>query len=115
MIETSTTQGQEATADATVVGAERRARLERLALRVAPAEDATEGVWARLHPDGMVEVVVYMHHDDINTNVPAAPTKALEEALRGILQRHRRALGVQAGRDVVAHLNAVGAVPEEVS
>lgn len=114
MSEHGADQDQAAAVDPRTLRAEQIARMARLAARVAPAADAQEGVWARLHPDGTVDVTVYMHHDGINTNVAAEPTEALEEALRGVLGRHRDALRERVGHDVVATMTAAGgAVPEE--
>jgi hypothetical protein len=106
MSEHDADQGQSATVEARTLRAEHVARMNRLASRVAPAEDSQEGVWARLHHDGTVEVNVYCHHDGINSNVVAAPTKALEEALRGVLERHRDALRARVGHDVVQQMTA---------
>lgn len=106
MSEHSADQGQTATVSTRVLSSEHVERMNRLARRVQPAEGAEEGVWARLHPDGTVEVTVYCHHDDINTNVVVEPTKALDEALRGVLTRHRDALHVQVGHDVVNTMHA---------
>lgn len=113
MSEHNADQGQAASVEARRLTAERRALHDRLARRVAPAEDAEEGVWARLRADGVVEVTVYCHHDGVNSNVAAEPTKALEEALRGVLGRHRDVLRARVGRDVVAQMTAAGAEPAE--
>lgn len=106
-------QGQAASLTARKITAERRERLDRLAARVAPADDAETGVWARLHPDGHVEVTVYMHHDGINTNVTVEAPKSLEDALRRVMDGALDMLRSQAGRDVVAHMMAAGADTEE--
>jgi hypothetical protein len=106
-------QGQAASVAVRRVTAERRARLDRLAARVAPADDAEVGVQARQHADGPGEVTVFMHHDGINTNVTVEPPKAVEDALRRVLDGALDVLRAQAGRDVVAHMMAAGAEPGE--